>query len=83
MLKTVIGRFSEVKSLYTEGQLTGTDENGEVINVNKVQTALRAAGISMTEFLSGQEGLDQVFLRLSERWNDLDVLTQRYLQKYL
>ena len=79
MLKTVIGRFSEVKSLYTEGQLTGEDEEGEVIDVNKVQKALRAAGISMNEFLAGNEGLDQVFLRLSQRWNDLDILTQRYL----
>lgn len=79
MLKTVIGRFSEVKSLYTKGQLTGQDEEGETINVNKVQTALRAAGISMNEFLAGNEGLDQVFLRLSKRWNDLDILTQRYI----
>ena len=79
MLKTVIGRFSEVKSLYTEGQLTGQDEEGETIDVNKVQTALRAAGISMNEFLAGKEGLDQVFLRLSKRWNDLDILTQRYI----
>lgn len=79
MLKTVIGRFSEVKSLYTEGQLTGQDEEGETIDVNKVQTALRAAGVSMNEFLAGNEGLDQVFLRLSQRWNDLDILTQRYI----
>lgn len=79
MLKTVIGRFSEVKSLYTEGQLTGQDEEGETIDVNKVQTALRAAGISMNEFLAGNEGLDQVFLHLSKRWNDLDILTQRYI----
>lgn len=79
MLKTVIGRFSEVKSLYTKGQLTGQDEEGEIIDVNKVQTALRAAGISMNEFLAGNEGLDQVFLRLSKRWNDLDILTQRYI----
>lgn len=79
MLKTVIGRFSEVKSLYTEGQLTGQDEEGETIDVNKVQTALRAAGISMNEFLAGNEGLDQVLLRLSQRWNDLDILTQRYI----
>ena len=79
MLKTVIGRFSEVKSLYSEGQITGADEEGEVIDVNKVQTALRAAGVSMTDFLAGKEGLDQIFLRLAERWNDLDVLTQRYI----
>ena len=78
-LKTVIARFAEVKSLVTKGQLTGADEEGEVINVNKVQTALRSAGISMTAFLKGEEGLDQVLLKLSSRWNDLDVLTQRYI----
>lgn len=78
-LKTIIARFAEVKSLYTKGQLSGTDEEGETINVNKVQTALRSAGISMNAFLKGEEGLDQVLLRLSSRWNDLDVLTQRYI----
>lgn len=78
-LKTIIARFAEVKSLYTKGQLSGTDEEGETIDVNKVQTALRSAGISMNAFLKGEEGLDKVLLRLSSRWNDLDVLTQRYL----
>lgn len=78
-LKTVVARFSEVKSLYSEGELTGTDEEGEEVNVNHVQEALRAAGVSMTEFLKGNEGLDQVFLRLSEKWDTLDVLTQRYV----
>lgn len=78
-LKTIIARFAEVKSLYTKGQLSGTDEEGETIDVNKVQTALRSAGISMNAFLKGEEGLDQVLLRLSSRWDDLDILTQRYL----
>ena len=78
-VKTIIARFAEVKSLYTKGQLSGTDEEGETIDVNKVQTALRSAGISMNAFLKGEEGLDQVLLRLSSRWNDLDVLTQRYI----
>lgn len=83
MLKTVIGRFSEVKSLYSKGEITGTDESGEEINVNKVQKALRAAGVDMTKFFVGEEGLDQVFLDLSKKWDSLDITTQRYLQKYL
>ena len=78
-VKTIIARFAEVKSLYTKGQLSGTDAEGETIDVNKVQTALRSAGISMNAFLKGEEGLDKVLLRLSSRWNDLDVLTQRYI----
>lgn len=79
MLKTVIGRFSEVKSLYSKGEITGADENGEVINVNKVQKALREAGVDMTKFFVGEEGLDQVFLNLSKKWDSLDITTQRYI----
>ena len=78
-LKTIIGRFGEVKKLFTEGQITGEDTDGEIIDVNKLQTALRTANISMTDFLLGKEGLDQVFLRLSEKWDDLTVLQQRYI----
>lgn len=79
MLKTVIGRFSEVKSLYSKGEIKGTDESGEEINVNKVQKALRAAGVDMTKFFTGEEGLDQVFLNLSKKWDSLDITTQRYI----
>ena len=79
MLKTVIGRFSEVKSLYSKGEITGTDEDGDEINVNKVQKALRAAGVDMTKFFTGEEGLDQVFLNLSKKWDSLDITTQRYI----
>ena len=74
-----MARFSEVKKLYSEGQLLGSDEEGQEINVNKIQEALRSVGISMKDFLLGKEGLDQVLLRLAERWNTLDVSTQRYI----
>lgn len=75
-----MARFSEVKKLYSEGQLLGSDEEGQEINVNKIQEALRSVGISMKDFLLGKEGLDQVLLRLAKRWDTLDVSTQRYLQ---
>ena len=78
-LKTVIARFSEVKKLQSEGLATGTDEEGEIIDVNKIQTALRSVGISMDEFFAGQEGLDEIFLKLAEKWDTLDVKTQRYI----
>ena len=78
-LKTIIARFGEIKKLYTEGQILGTDSEGEEINVNKVQAALRSVGISMTDFLVGNEGLDQVLLRLSEKWDNLTVVQQRYI----
>lgn len=78
-MKTVIARFSEVKKLQGEGLLTGSDEEGEAIDVNKIQTALRSVGISMDEFFAGTEGLDSIFLKLAEKWDTLDVKTQRYI----
>ena len=72
-LKTLIGRFTEIKKLYTSGQLMGTDDEGEEINVNKVSTALRAAGINLNEFFTGAKGLDDIIFELSERWNTLDI----------
>ena len=78
-LKTIIARFGEVKKLSQEGLFTGTDEEGEVIDINKVDTALKTAGISLQDFINGNEGLDQVFLRLAERWDSLSVVQQRYI----
>lgn len=74
-LKTVIARFSEVKSLYSKGQLTGQTEDGEEIDVNNVSKALRAAGIDLNEYLVGTKGLDEVFLELSSKWDSLDLVT--------
>lgn len=78
-MKTIIARFTEVKELVSQGQLTGTDEEGEVINVNKIQKALRTVGVDMTKFFMGAEGLDDVLLDLASKWNGLNIVTQRYI----
>lgn len=78
-LKTVVARFSEVKELYSKGDLLGQDEEGEEINVNKVSTALRSAGINLNEYLTGAKGLDDIFIELAEKWDSLDIVQQRYI----
>lgn len=78
-LKTIIARFSEVKSLASQGLVSGEDSEGEVIDVNKIQTALRQVGISMDGFFAGTEGLDSILIKLSEKWGTLDFETQRYI----
>jgi TP901 family phage tail tape measure protein len=78
-MKTIIARFSEVKELVNQGQLTGEDIEGEIIDVNKIQGALRSVGISMNEFFAGTEGLDDVLLKLASKWDTLDFTTQRYI----
>ena len=78
-LKTIIARFSEVKKLQNQGKTTGEDEEGESIEVNKIDKALSSVGISMDAFFAGTEGLDQVLMRLAEKWDTLDFTTQRYI----
>lgn len=78
-LKTIIARFSEVKELRDSGKSRGEDEEGEVIDVNKIDKALKSVGISMDAFFAGQEGLDDVLTRLAEKWGTLDFETQRYI----
>lgn len=78
-MKTIIARFSEVKELVEQGQLIGTDEEGEEINVNKIQAALKSVGISMNEFFTGTKGLDDILLELASKWDTLDFTTQRYI----
>lgn len=78
-LKTVIARFSEVKNLYSTGDLLGSDEEGEAIDVNRISTALRSIGINLNEYLTGMKGLDDIFIELASKWDSLDTVTQRYI----
>ena len=78
-LKTIIARFGEVKDLSAKGLLTGEDEEGEIIDVNKIDKALKSVGLSLKGFVTGEEGLDDVLLQLAERWDSLDIVTQRYI----
>lgn len=78
-MKTIIARFTEVKQLFSEGMLTGKDSEGEEININKIDAALKTVGISLKDFLTGAKGIDDIFLELASKWDTLDLATQRYI----
>lgn len=78
-LKTIIARFSEVKKLTEKGLFSGEDEEGEIIEVNKISSALASVGISMNKFFAGEEGLDSILMKLASKWDSLDFSTQRYI----
>ena len=78
-LKTVVARFSEVKELFNKGDLTGQDEEGEVIDVNKIGAALRTAGVDLNKYFLGEVGLDDIFMELASKWDGLTKLQQRYI----
>ena len=78
-MKTIIARFTEVKELFDQGLLSGEDEEGEAIDINKIDTALKKVGISLKDFLRGDKGIDDIFLELASKWDSLDLATQRYI----
>lgn len=78
-MKTIIARFTEVKELFDEGMLSGKDAEGEEININKIDAALKKVGISLNDFLRGEKGIDDIFLELASKWDTLDLATQRYI----
>ena len=78
-LKTVIARFGEVKTLIEKGETTGTDEEGEVVDVNKIDAALKTAGLSLLDQTGQIRDLDDVLIELSSRWSSLSDMQQRYI----
>ena len=78
-LKTVVARFSEVKKLVDTNQLKGQDEEGQVVDVNKVSAALRTAGIDLNKYFLGEVGLDDIFMELASKWDSLTSVQQRYI----
>ena len=78
-LKTVIARFAEVKKLISQGEATGTDEEGTEISVNKIEEALKTAGVALRDTTGQMRDLDDVFIELASRWDSLDTMQQRYI----
>ena len=78
-LKTIIARFGEVKELIDQGQTSGTDEEGQEVNINKIQGALKLANVALLDSKNQLRDLDDVFIELAGQWDNLDTLTQRYI----
>lgn len=74
-MKTVIARFQELKKSPEEiGEV-----DGEIVDANAIETALRSVGVSLRDAGGQFRELDDVFLELSSKWSGLDKNTQRYI----
>jgi TP901 family phage tail tape measure protein len=70
-MKTVIARFQELKKDPSEiGEV-----EGEIVDANAIETALRSVGVSLRDAGGQFRELDDVFLELSSKWNTLDKNT--------
>ena len=74
-MKTIIARFTEMKKATSD--LINID--GEEVSVNKVEDALKSAGVALRDVNGEFRDLDDVFLELSSKWDSLDIMTQRYI----
>lgn len=55
------------------------DEDGELIDVNKVQTALASVGVSLLDAQGQFRDFDDVIFELADKWDSLDKNSQRYV----
>ena len=74
-LKTIIARFQELK----KDPLEMEEIDGEVVDANKIEAALRSVGVALRDTTGQFRDLDDVFLELSSKWNTLDKNQQRYI----
>lgn len=72
-LKSIISRYGEMKVGLT------VDSEGEEIDYNKVDTALKSVGISIKDAQGQFRDFDDVIFELSKKWDSLDKNTQRYI----
>ena len=74
-MKTVIARFQELRKDPSEiGEV-----DGEIVDANKIETALRTVGVALRDSAGQFRDLDDVFLELASKWDGLDTNTQRYI----
>lgn len=74
-MKTVIARFQELKKDPAEiGEV-----DGEIVDANKIETALRTINVALRDTSGQFRDLDDVFIEIASKWNTLDTNTQRYI----
>lgn len=74
-MKTIIARFQELKKAPDEiGEV-----DGEVVDANKIEGALRTIGVALRDTEGQFRNLDDVFLEIASKWDSLDTNTQRYI----
>ena len=74
-MKTIIARFQEMKTDPTKL----VDDEGQALDANKVDTALKSIGVELKNEKGEFRDLDDVFLDISAKWDSLTQGQQRYI----
>lgn len=74
-LKTIIARFTELK----ENVAGTTASEFDDLDYNRMDKALKTVGIKLKDSIDGQmRPLDDIFIELGKKWDNLSKNTQRY-----
>lgn len=74
-LKTVVARFAELKKPLEEiGEV-----DGELVDANRVEGALRTVGIALRDSSGQFRDLDSVMKEISAKWDNMTIMQQRYI----
>ena len=74
-MKTIVARFQEMK----EDPTKLIDAEGEMMDANRVDKALKTIGVNLMDTNGQFRNLDDVFLEISARWDGLTQAQQRYI----
>ena len=74
-MKTIVARFQEMKNDPTKL----IDSEGEMLDANRVDKALKTIGVSLMDTNGQFRNLDEVFLEISQKWDGLSQAQQRYI----
>lgn len=74
-LKTVLARFNEL----TKDPAEIGEIDGEIVDANKVEKALRSVGIALTDTNGQFREADKVLLEVAQKWDTMSVMQQRYI----
>lgn len=75
-IRTFIARYTELKK---NPMVLEVEVDGEVVNANRIEEALRSANVALRDQKGEFRDLDEVFLELSSKWDGLNRNTQRYI----
>ena len=74
-MKTIVARFQEMKV----DPNTLVDSEGETLDFNRVDKALKSVGISLIDQNNQFRNADDVFLEIASRWDGMTQAQQRYV----
>lgn len=74
-VKTIVARFNELKKAPEDiGEI-----DGEIVDANAIETALRSIGISLRDTEGQFRNFDEIIYELAEKWDGLSRNQQRYI----